>query len=59
MKPRNRIQFECPEVLDQNLRAYCERTQLGQSEVIRAALTEYLDRRSTAPQPGGNEEKRK
>ena len=45
---RNRIQFECPELLDARLRAYAEKTGLGVSEIIRAAVSDHLDRKDTA-----------
>ena len=45
-KPRSRVIFACPESLGARVRRYSEQTGLGMSEIIRAALVEYLDRRS-------------
>ena len=44
-KPRARVIFACPESLGARVRRYSEQTGLGMSEIIRAALVEYLDRR--------------
>ena len=56
MSERNRIQFECPLELDDQLREYTERADLNVSEVIRAAISEYLSTRNgwtyTAAQVG-------
>ena len=42
---RGRVIFACPESLGARVRRYSEQTGLGMSEIIRAALVEYLDRR--------------
>ena len=45
-QPRSRVIFACPESLGARVRRYSEQTGLGMSEIIRAALVEYLDRRN-------------
>ena len=49
-QPRARVIFACPESLGARVRRYSEQTGLGMSEIIRAALVEYLDRRNAQQQ---------